>query len=305
MFSIGAAAALSFAPYEPPPAAAAAGALPTVTAHGMGDSCFNAGMKEITTLVGTTLGTYSVCIPTGNRLTDTTNGFLMTMNENVDVFADKILKDAQLKDGFNCVGFSQGNSLCRGYVQKYNGVGAYPAVRNWLSVHGTVSGVAGFPNCDPDGLLGPVCKQLAHLVGDIAYTAATQKLLFQIDYYRDPNRVGSDAYKQHSQLADWNNEGVGSNATYKANFVKVKKIIMIKALKDTMVYPNEGEWWGHFADGSLKTVLPMKETKWYQDDLFGLKTVDEAGKLHFNTTEGNHLQFSNEQLVWWVKHQFV
>ena len=45
----------------------------------------------------------------------------------------------------------------RGYVQKYNGVGAYPAVRNWLSVHGTVSGVAGFPNCDPDGLLGPVC----------------------------------------------------------------------------------------------------------------------------------------------------
>ena len=98
--------------------------------------------------------------------------------------------------------------------------------------------------------------------------------------------------------------------------------------------------WGHFADGSLTTVLPMKETKWYRDDLcaptprtdpirlarrrlaaavwpphppslpprarsFGLKTVDEAGKLHFNTTEGNHLQFSKEQLAWWVKHQFV
>ena len=166
------------------------GAFPTVTAHGMGDSCFNSGMKEITALIGTTLGTYATCVPTGNRLTDTTNGFLMTMNENVDVFAAKILKDAQLKDGFNCVGFSQGNSLCRGYIQKYNGVGAYPAVQNWLSVHGTASGVAGFPNCDPDGLLGPVCKQLAHLVGDIAYTEATQKLLFQIDYYRDPNRVG-------------------------------------------------------------------------------------------------------------------
>ena len=302
-------AALSFSPYEPQLAEAAGGAFPTVTAHGMGDSCFNSGMKEITSLIGTTLGTYSVCIPTGNHLTDTTNGFLMTMNENVDVFAGNILKDAQLKDGFNCVGFSQGNSLCRGYVQKYNGVGAYPAVQNWLSVHGTVSGVAGFPDCDPDGLLGPVCKPLEHLVGDIAYTAATQKILFQIDYFRDPFRVGTaarsnthlgkgprsapvppqgawwhwaaprgkagapslcpgslsevpprspvprgltgptgcdppgtDSYKQHSQLADWNNEGVGSNATYKANFVKVKKIIMIKALKDTMIYPNEGEW---------------------------------------------------------------
>jgi palmitoyl-protein thioesterase len=298
MLAIGVAAALSFSP-------AGGGAFPTVTAHGMGDSCFNSGMKEITALIGTTLGTYSVCIPTGNRLTDTTNGFLMTMNDNVDVFAAKILKDAQLKDGFNCVGFSQGVSLCRGYVQKYNGVGGYPAVQNFLSVHGTCSGVAGFPNCDPDGLLGPVCKPLAHLVGDIAYTAETQKILFQIDYYRDPNRVGTDAYKQNSQIADWNNEGVGSNATYKANFVKVKRFIMIKALKDTMIYPNEGEWWGHFADGSLRTVLPMKETKWYKDDLFGLKTVDEAGKLHFNTTEDNHLQFSKEQLAWWVKHQFV
>ena len=50
---------------------------------------------------------------------------------------------------------------------------------------------------------------------------------------------------------------MGSNATYKANFVKVKRFIMIKALKDTMVYPNEGEWWGHFADGSQKEVLKV------------------------------------------------
>ena len=146
----------------------------------MGDSCFNAGMKEITELIGTTLGTYSVCVPTGNRLTDTTNGFFMTMDENVDVFASKILKDPKLKNGFNCVGFSQGNSLCRGYIQKYNGVGEFPPVQNFLSVHGTVSGVAGFPNCDPDGLLGPVCKQISHLCGDLAYTSLTQKLLFQV-----------------------------------------------------------------------------------------------------------------------------
>jgi palmitoyl-protein thioesterase len=58
----------------------------------------------------------------------------------------------------------QGNSLCRGYIQKYND----PPVANFLSVHGTVSGVAGFPNCDPQGLLGPVCKQLADLCGDLA-----------------------------------------------------------------------------------------------------------------------------------------
>jgi palmitoyl-protein thioesterase len=270
---------------------------PTVTAHGMGDSCFNSGMQDITKQIGTTLGTYAVCIPTGNRLTDTTNGFFMTMNKNVDVFAENIRKDPRLANGFNCVGFSQGNSLCRGYIHKYNN----PPVRNVLSVHGTVSGVAGFPNCNPAGLLGPVCKPLARLCGDLAYTELTQGLLFQADYFRDPFRVNTTEYKTYSEIAQWNNEGLSVNATYKANFISVEQFIMIKALQDTMVYPNEGEHWGHFADGSLKTVVPMRQTQWYQQDLFGLKTVDLAGKMKFDTTPGNHLQFTREQLVGWIQ----
>lgn len=44
----------------------------------------------------------------------------MTMNENVDIFAKNIRADPKLAGGFNCVGFSQGNSLCRGYVPPAN-----------------------------------------------------------------------------------------------------------------------------------------------------------------------------------------
>jgi len=274
---------------------------PTVTAHGMGDSCYNAGMKQITELIGSQTSQYAVCVPTGNRLTDAANGFFMTMDRNVDVFAEKIRKDPKLKDGFHCVGFSQGNSLCRGYIQKYND----PPVRTFLSVHGTVSGVAGFPNCNPDGLLGPVCKQLSHLCGDVSYTAVTQDLLFQIDYFRDPMRVDTDAYKKHSQLAQWNNEGDVVNSTFKENFGKTSRFAMIKAEKDSMVFPNEGEWWGHFKDNDLKTVLTMKETQWYQQDLFGLKTADEAGKIFFNSTTGDHLQFTELELAQWVDMYFV
>ena len=229
---------------------------PTVTAHGMGDSCFNEGMKQISELVGNTTGNYARCIPTGNVMTDTLNGFLMTMDKNVDVFAENIRKDPNLKDApfINCVGFSQGNSLCRGYIHKYND----PPVANFLSVHGTVSGVAGFPNCNPQGLLGPVCKQLADLCGDLAYNEVTQNILFQVDYYRDPLRVNTSDYKKYSQIAQWNNEGDSFNQTYKDNFVSVKRFAMIKAMRDTMVFPNEGEWWGHFADGSQSVVLKVR-----------------------------------------------
>ena len=123
---------------------------------------------------------------------------------------------------------------------------------------------------------------------------------YRQDYFRDPDRVNTTAYKTHSQLAQWNNEGLRVNETYKANFASVERFLMIKALKDTMVYPNEGEHWGHFADGSLTKVLSMRETQWYKQDLFGLKTADEAGKIHFNTTKGNHLRFSQEELLGWV-----
>ncbi|KAJ8613344.1 hypothetical protein CTAYLR_002235 [Chrysophaeum taylorii] len=279
-----------------------AASYPSVTAHGMGDSCFNHGMKKITSLVGSTLDSYAVCVPTGSsRLSDTMNGYFMTMDANVDVFAATVQADANLKDGFNCIGFSQGNMLCRGYVHKYND----PPVKNFLSVHGTVSGVAAFPNCDPDGPMGPVCTQIAKLCGDVAYTQKTQDLLFQIDYYRDPYRVNTTSYKTYSQLAQWNNEGLSFNETYKDNFVKLEKLIMIKADDDTMVFPNEGEHWGHYKDDSLTDVLTMRETDWYLDDMFGLKTLDEKDKIIFNETSGNHLDFSDAQLVWWISNYFV
>jgi len=283
-------------------ASAAPTKYPTVTGHGMGDSCSNSGMQDITKIISQETNQYAVCIPTGDtKMKDTNNGFFMTMNKNVDVFAAKIRADPKLANGFNCVGFSQGNSLCRGYIHRYN----EPPVINFLSVHGTVSGVAGFPHCNPTGLLGPVCRTLTNLGGGVAYSPTFQNLFFQIDYFRDPNFVGSSSYKSNSELAQWNNEGDTVNQTYKENFGKVKRFAMIKALKDTMVYPNEGEWWGHFADGSLKTVLPMNQTRWYTEDLFGLKTADEAGKIVFNSTSGNHLQFSDGELRWWVANYFV
>ena len=79
---------------------------------------------------------------------------------------------------------------------------------------------------------------------------------------------------------------------------------MIKAEKDTMIYPNDGEWWGCFApDG--KTRLQINETDWYKSDSFGLKTAHDAGKILFNSTTGDHLQFTQAQLFSWVDQYFL
>jgi len=282
--------------------AATAAHLPTVFMHGMGDSCFNPGMKQITKNTGDHLGSYSVCIPTGaDAGTDADNSFFMTMDKNVEVFAEAIKKDKNLAGGFNAVGFSQGNSIIRGYIQKYND----PPASTWLSVHGTVVGVASFPKCSPQGLLGPVCKLLSRfVVGPAAYTKFVQNRLFQADYFRDPHHVGSKEYKANSAIAQWNNEGNTVDPTIATNFAKTKRFAMIKALKDSMVYPNDGEWWGAF-DSDGKTKLAMNETEWYKKDLFGLKTADEAGKIFFNTSKGDHLQFSMAELFGWLDQYLI
>ena len=94
---------------------------------------------------------------------------------------------------------------------------------------------------------------------------------------------------------------------FKTNFLKTNKFVMVKALADTMVFPNEGEWYDIKEDGKndYKTILRMNETNWYKSDLFGLKTADEAGKIHFETTPGNHLQFTEKDLFGWIDKYFA
>merc|ERR1712014_467282 len=95
------------------------------------------------------------------------DGFLENMDRSVDVFAAKIRADPKLKGGFNAAGFSQGNSLIRGYIHKYND----PPVNAFLSVHGTVMGVSAFPFCfRQEKPLGLICKALAEILGDAAYS---------------------------------------------------------------------------------------------------------------------------------------
>ena len=144
------------------------------------------------------------------------------------------------------MGFSQGNSLIRGYIHKYNN----PKVNNVLHVHGTVSGVSGIPQCNPAS--NSLCKGLSQLAGSLCYNGLVQGILFQANYFRDPRKINETDYQEHSQLAAWNNEIAGKeNATYKENFVAVNKYVMVKAMQDTMVFPNEGEHWVSREDSGL------------------------------------------------------
>jgi len=281
------------------------GSLPLVVAHGMGDSCFNPGMKSITKASGERLGVYATCIPTGNnRITDTIDGFLKSWDRSVDDFAAKIKADANLKDGFDAFGLSQGNNLIRGYIAKYND----PPVRNFMSICGINAGVGAFPMCSPQiPVVGGACAALTEVLSALAYNPLVQGILFQADYFRDPSKVNSSSYLKHSQLAHFNNEGEEVNSDYKANWAKTQKFIWVEGTKDTVVWPRAGEWWGAMSEvkgEEFKVVVPMNETRWYKEDLFGLKTADEAGKNFFESFAGQHIRMTETELFGWLDKYF-
>lgn len=266
----------------------------------MGDFANNPmGMIPIRNMISKRLnGAYVVnAMLAKTDLMDQLGEFFQLMDKEVDSFAEYVRADKNLTNGFNAIGYSQGNLIIRGYIEKYNN----PPVFNWVSLHGPLAGVSGFPQCSYEFFL---CKMFdEYLIGNLVYTSLAQDILAQANYYRDPTKT-----KEYTEsckfLPEINNER-NANSTLTSNFDKVEKILLIKALEDTMVFPNESEWFGFYKDGSTTELLSFNQTTWYEQNLFGLKTLNEAGKIDFATTPGNHLKISNDQLLAIVDKYFT
>ncbi|KAJ0395905.1 hypothetical protein P43SY_000411 [Pythium insidiosum] len=136
------------------------------------------------------------------------------------------------------------------------------------------------PQCKPTQF---ICKEINHLIGEAVYSDQVQSKF----------------------LPDINNERSPPNATYKANFVKLRSLVLVRAKKDTQVFPKDSEWFGGFRDGTYEDILGFNETRWYKEDLFGLQTLHNSGKIHFLETDGNHLQFSTHFLLDVVDKYFM
>jgi len=295
--------------------------LPIVTAHGMGDSCFNEGsMQSITNRVADLTQQYATCIPTGdNQHDDVLNGYFMSMNENIDIFAQKVKADPKLSNGFHAIGFSQGNNVLRGYIAKYND----PPVHTFISLNGVNAGISAVPYCIPSTMIGDmntsrtekvshsrprlhnkICDALMEVTSHKAYSEFSQTHSFQANYWRDPRPVEKLDYQTYSQLAELGNEGLNHNQALNENFAKTQKFVWVLATKDSIVWPKEGEQWGApnpEAEDPFLDVLPMKDTRWYKKDLFGLKTADEAGKFYYEEFEGDHLRFEFTDFDEWIR----
>ena len=119
-----------------------------------------------------------------------------------------------------------------------------------------------------------------------------QGSLVPAQYFRDPEDL--EAYLEHSNfLADINNEREAKNETYKENMKQLESFAMYLFANDTTVVPKETGWFAE-VNTTSEEVTKLQDRKIYSEDWLGLKALDKAGKLHFNTIDGAHMQFDDE-----------
>ena len=164
-------------------------------------------------------------------------------------------------------------------------------VRNLVTLGGPNMGVSAIPGCGQKGL---ICSIINFIADQFVYFPLIQNLIGPAGYFRNPADIPD--YLEYSVFLPYlNGEKKDSNyATLKNNFSSLNAALFVMFNEDTVIFPKETAWfWQLQADGS---VLPVNQTAFYKDDLIGLRTLDEAGKVTYAAFDGNHLQFTDEQI---------
>jgi palmitoyl-protein thioesterase len=173
------------------------------------------------------------------------------------------------------LGVSQGSLIVRGAVERCS-----LPVYNLVTLVGIHQGVFGIPS------LQFLPAFVRELVSKYAYEPAVQNTISIAGYWRDPYHL--DEYYNKSQfLPVINNEGNYYNATYRLNMLKLNSFIMIYSDIDEVVAPRKSSWFEGYKPNSLE-VETWNESRQFTDDLIGMRTLWEQGKLFTFTCHTKH-----------------
>ena len=267
---------------------------PIVILHGMTEHCEN-WRNNIASKFERDLKRPSFCIefledPSKEYFTS----ILIQAKNSCNIIQNiKEINDAEFYD---IVGLSQGNMVAR-YIIQICDIKAKP--RRFISIGGPLSGIVKIPNCEQTLKNAKfLCTLGDYLLGKLAYTV--QDNVDVIGYLRIPSSLNN--YKKNSNfLAILNNERLTSlSEQIKNRFSNLELVVCIKFLKDETIQPNEIEWFGSLDNNSI--ILKMEETETYKNDLYGLKTLNESGRIKKFSINSQHLKYTNEEFDNFVTH---
>jgi len=207
--------------------------------------------------------------------------------------------------GYDFVCHSQGALLCRAVIEFMDD----HKVHTFISLAGPQMGVYGermkqnfIESANLDYFTG---MALRAAFNTMVYTPALQSSVSVANMWNDPDR--RDAYKEGNDFLPVYN-GLRSidaeNGKRKANFIRLAKAVFLvgdfgtgDAFEGTF-QPWQSGVFGYRKEGSSNDFIPMEETQEYKKDTFGLKTLNEQGRLIRQAPPGiSHVQWTMDYRV--------
>jgi len=180
---------------------------------------------------------------------------------------------------FDLLGFSQGTVVSRYLIQYCNLNGK---IRNFIAFGGPLNGISS-PPCGNWDLICTIKNWIANYQ---AFTENFASSSAPASYLRFPQYF--QRYLDYSPfLAEANNE-VNYSEDRRQKFLALHKALFIKFAQEQVVIPAESSWWGEFDRAG--NVLSRNQTRTYNEDLIGIKTLEEQGRGVFVTLAGKHVE---------------
>ena len=173
-------------------------------------------------------------------------------------------------------------------------------VHNLITFGAPHQGVFGIPECLEATDFYELCEMARQLLSAGAYVPWIQDLISPAQYWHDPLNISNYVAGSH-YLAPINNELELFNDQYKNKMEALENFVMVMFNQDEIVVPKESAHFRFYRPGQDVEVLALEESRLYQDNLIGLKTLNEQGKLHFYAVDGKHVQIDYD----WVADNIV
>jgi palmitoyl-protein thioesterase len=203
----------------------------------------------------------------------------------------ELASDPNITDDCVMIAHSQGGLVARYYVERYN----LPKIKKlitWGTPHQGIFGSPGFLDRRFSWL--NVLELYAY---KLFYMYPMQKYISIASYWRDP--LHHEEYLDQCLFLPHANNEIPHiyHDVYKENIESLEQFVVLKSNKEDIITPAESCHFGFYYEGSNRHIEPFLESKQYTDNLMGLKTLYDQGKLIFKSVECSHYGYLSDESV--------
>ncbi|XP_058120725.1 lysosomal thioesterase PPT2 homolog [Anopheles ziemanni] len=177
-------------------------------------------------------------------------------------------------EGINMIGYSQGGLLGRAVLQTYPD----HCVKTFISLSSPQAGQFG------DDFLHLIFPSLvAKTAYQLFYTYLGQHTSVG-NYWNDPHH--QDLFEEYSIFLPYiNNRIYSTNSTqFRDTLMRLDRLVLVGGPDDGVITPWQSSHFSFYNE--TYDVVPLQESTIYTEDLIGLKTLADSGRLHVITREG-------------------